>query len=129
MVWPPNALKILRVGARGVLDSSTPCLASRRLLWPPQTVSYALFSCQNKARQPRLLETLKPRFSPTVRYLWGRPTQTPYEKRGYTPTDEESARDEILGMAFKGRQPAALLMRCKNFCPLKCKAIKIQLAD
>lgn len=89
----------------------------------PQNSYRSLLHCHKGARQRILFEAPNSRLSPTVRHLWGRPNQPSFEKRGYTPTEEESARDEILGMAFKGRQPAALLMRCKTFALPRRKAL------
>lgn len=110
MLRPPQVAVLLRVC---VHDAVNPRLS--------RPTSFRTFSSAVKPNASSLLHSAKwhnpLRHSPQTpnslvkRQLWGRSKQTPIYMRG-SPSDEESARDEILGMAFKGRQPAALLMRC-----------------
>lgn len=112
-ITPPNVLALLRGSVHSAVNP-TPArflainaarhfsgALSRQLL---HSYSRASLHLAHRKERPLL-----------ARYLWGgRNVPSSSYAHSLGPEDEESARDEIISMAFKSRQPAALSMRCEH---------------
>jgi hypothetical protein len=108
----PNVLALLRGSVHGAIYPTSACFLATKV--PRRSIG--ALSQQQLHPHWRASPHLANQYTFLVRYLWGgRNVPSSSYARSLAPEDEESARDEIISIAFKSRQPAALLMRCEYY--------------